>query len=154
MDKTTRTHDAIRAAILLRAKAQVCVDALTGKFGVPWNTSVEETAGEIRAFSDLHDHVDANYYGGAFEDDVRIALCAILACRPTTPSDICDEVDNQFFAPMQEDLDAWLRDGGLARALVGAAAGEANGVPLDADRLRALAAGLPLADARYEEALS
>lgn len=75
-----------------------------------WTTlgeAVERTKSEILAdvtqgivpvtcssFSELHDYVDANGYGGAFEHDF-----------------INEEAD--FWNSVQDSVDAWLKGGGL-----------------------------------------
>jgi hypothetical protein len=48
----------------------------------------------VRSFSELHDHIDANYYGGAF--------------------DVFDGSDESvaFWNAVQGAVDAWLRAGG------------------------------------------
>lgn len=71
------------ATVISRAKREILRDIADGT--VP--ASVEN-------FSQLHDHVDANGYGGAFE----------------TPFDASDEFA-AFWNRVQNDLDAWLRAG-------------------------------------------
>jgi hypothetical protein len=80
------------------------------KVGTP---VVERAKGEIRAdiaagrvpaavatFAELHDHVDANGYGGAFEDDNPAPFAEGMV------EEACD-----FWNRVQAELDAWLRNG-------------------------------------------
>jgi hypothetical protein len=54
----------------------------------------------VTTFSELHDHVDANYYGHAFE--------ALEACGED--AEACSEVMD-LYNEVQGDLDLWLRAG-------------------------------------------
>jgi hypothetical protein len=74
-----------------RAKREVLEDVAAG--------IVPATAA---GFSELHDYVDANGYGGAFEDDAP---------------DANDEIWNE----LQDAVDAWIRSGDMARAAAGGA---------------------------------
>lgn len=51
---------------------------------------------DVSSFSELHDYVDANYYGGAFED-------ATL--------DLSQDIEMAFWGAVQECLDRWLARG-------------------------------------------
>lgn len=66
-----------------RAKAEVISDVLDGTVPV-----------DVADFSALHDHVDANYYGGAFE----------------TAFDASDEACN-FWNKVQDAVDTWITSG-------------------------------------------
>jgi len=46
------------------------------------------------SYSELHDYVDANGYGGAFEDDF-------------------DNEETDFWNAVQDAVDAWIKAGGL-----------------------------------------
>jgi len=66
-----------------RAKVEILADAASGI--VPRTCS---------SFSELHDYVDANGYGGAFEHDF-------------------DNDETDFWNSVQDAVDAWLKAGGL-----------------------------------------
>jgi len=72
------------AAVVARAKVEIIHDTVTG--AVP---------ATICDFSGLHEHVDANGYGGAFEDDAH------------TVSDV------EFWNSVQCEVDTWICGGGL-----------------------------------------
>jgi hypothetical protein len=72
-------------ARLEHAKREVLADVAAG--------TVPATAA---SFSELHDYVDANGYGGAFDDDAP---------------EVWDEVRNE----LQDALDARIRSGDMAR---------------------------------------
>ena len=72
--------------VVERAKAEVLADIAAGR--VP--------AG-VADFASLHDHVDANYYGGAFE-----------SWEEGSPA---DDAFVAFWNRVQEEVDLWLRAG-------------------------------------------
>jgi hypothetical protein len=78
-------------ATFLRAQAEILADIADGT--VPPS---------VQTFSELHDHVDANGYGGLFELEID-------------PSD--DEHAN-WVNDLQNALDAWLRDRPVSKAQV------------------------------------
>lgn len=102
--------------LVLRAKAQIALDALNGTFSP---RPAENKTGKISCYSDLHDYVDANYYGGAFEEHTMNALTGFLGFaaqpegEPTFGSEAEQEVVYQFLNLMQEEVDRWIREGGL-----------------------------------------
>lgn len=59
----------------------------------------------VSSFSELHDYVDANYYGGFFEDGVLEALDAHLGEEGACVA---------FANAVQEGVDAWLKSGEAA----------------------------------------
>ena len=74
---------------LERAKREVLADVAAGVVPVT-----------VASFSELHDYVDANGYGGAFEDDA-----------PDTNDEMWDAV--------QCAIDDWIKSGDMARAATG-----------------------------------
>jgi hypothetical protein len=149
---------AIRRAALLRAKAQIICD---------WIGGDGELFGEAlpASFTELHDYVDANEYGGACEPDVAAAIAGALGIVPDEDEDLARAGDvgpfpergdgfwrcvDLFWAPMQEELDLWIVRGGLREAVRLARAGHEG---VDVPALRCLAAGLPVVDANVEELL-
>jgi hypothetical protein len=70
---------------IARAKREVLADVAAGV--VP---------ATVQTFSELHDYVDANGYGGAFEDKA-----------PGT--------DSKIWNALQDAIDAWIRSGEMAR---------------------------------------
>ena len=66
-----------------RAKAEILADAA---FGILPRTCA--------SFSELHDYVDANGYGGAFEHDFN-------------------NEETDFWNRVQDVVDAWIKGGGL-----------------------------------------
>jgi hypothetical protein len=66
-----------------RAKAEILADTESG--------IVPRTCA---SFSELHDYVDANGYGGAFEHDF-------------------DNEETDFWNSVQDTVDAWIKGGGL-----------------------------------------
>jgi len=71
---------------LERAKREVLADVAAGIVPVT-----------VASFSELHDYVDANGYGGAFEEDA-----------PDTSDGLWDA--------LQSAIDGWIRSGDVARA--------------------------------------
>jgi hypothetical protein len=69
---------------LERAKREVLADVAAG--------IVPLTVG---SFSELHDYVDANGYGGAFEDDAP-------------------DTDDEIWDAMQDAVDGWIKSGAMA----------------------------------------
>lgn len=86
--------DAVVQAAIARAKREVVADILKGR--VP---------STVKTFSELHDYVDANEYGGLtegpFYDDARLA-------DPAIDSGI---VDHSAANKVQDAVDEWLRKG-------------------------------------------
>ena len=74
---------------LERAKREVLADVAAGVVPVT-----------VASFSELHDYVDANGYGGAFEDDA-----------PDTNDELWDA--------LQDAVDGWIKSGAMARAVAG-----------------------------------
>lgn len=72
--------------VVERAKEEVLLDVSKGI--VP---------AEVASFSELHDYVDANYYGGAFEGDV----------------DLNNDEAVYFWNRIQDEVDAWIKQGGV-----------------------------------------
>jgi len=65
------------------------------------------------AFSALHDHVDANYYGGFCEDDVLDALTnhfGGLDEEKGMPDDLI-----AFLNDAQNAIDLWIKEGGIQK---------------------------------------
>lgn len=147
-----QTLAAVRAAILLRAKAEIIMDALGGRFAARPGQGKD---GEIRSYSDLHDYVDANKYGGAFDEDVTNMLQDLVYVPPATLAEAEDpgefaadrflEVTSQFYDPLQQDADVWITEGGLTDAVE-----RATTDPAFQAAVRALAAGLPVAGVEIE----
>lgn len=135
-------REALLSAVVLRAKAQIINDHLTNVFAA---RPAEGKSGEITCYADLHDYVDANYYGGAFEDQVSRTLALALGMQPPPPDsdeddDTFGEVIQQFFNPMQDIVSDWIAGGGIRRVADAVAGGD-----ISVHCVRALAAGLPLA---------
>lgn len=77
---------------ILRAKSEVLRDIASGR--VP---------ATVKSFSELHDYVDANYYGGAFgHPDSRVL--------PPKYFDCSDEACT-FWNAVQDEVDAWIKRG-------------------------------------------
>lgn len=83
------------AATVARGKAEILTDVQAGR--VP---------ATVADFSELHDYVDANGYGGAFEDDAP----GFDAEGSITESG-CD-----FWNEVQEQLAEWIKAGGIREA--------------------------------------
>lgn len=142
------TNAAILAGLIRRAKAEIIVDAMAGRFAARPDQSED---GHISSFYDLHDYVDADEYGGAHDPEVMRLLQSILGFRETgdddEPSAAFQEVILQFCDPMQQALDLWIRRGGLAAAVTRVE----SGFPIAP--LRALDAGIPVFDFDVAELL-
>lgn len=80
------TNEQIINETIARAKTEILADVASGK--VP---------ATVETFAELHDHVDANGYGGFFEED-----------SPFGVTD--DDLDPNL---IQNALDEWIRGGGL-----------------------------------------
>jgi hypothetical protein len=76
------------ARVIDRAKREIMTDV--------YSRLVPET---VESFSQLHDHVDANGYGGAFWG-------------------IHDVEDTDFWNAVQDAVDEWIKTGGLRIALL------------------------------------
>jgi hypothetical protein len=91
---TDADYDRVMVPVIERAKAEIRADIAAG--GVPPT---------VACFADLHNHVDANEYGGATETD------------PDTGEGWWDgdEADRRrtmdFWNRVQAELDTWLRNG-------------------------------------------
>lgn len=84
--------DALRL-VTGRAKAEVLADIAAGR--VP---------ATVRTFAELHDYVDANYYGGAFDWPGRLASC------DDAPAGYADAFC-AFWDDAQGAVDSWVRAG-------------------------------------------
>lgn len=89
-----RTIEKDLHSTVTRVKGEILLDVAKGT--VPMTCS---------SFSELHDYVDANGYGGAFED---APICAdddsnIAECHANT----------DFWNAVQGKVDAWLKHGGM-----------------------------------------
>lgn len=76
-----------------RSQAEILADLAEGVVNSKGDTM---TADAIGSFSDLHDYVDANCYGGLCDDDYPFVIAS-----DDDPSDA-----------IQNAVDAWLRAGG------------------------------------------
>ncbi len=81
-----------------RAKQEILADVADGT--VPASCA---------SFGELHDYVDANGYGGAF-DDGNFVLCAdddsnLVDCQAN-----CD-----FWNDVQDEVNRWIHNGGLTK---------------------------------------
>ncbi len=87
---TSEMTDANAVAVVVEiAKAEILADVMTGH--VP---------ATVASFAELHDHVDANCYGGA--EDAWFEGC----------TDNTEFV--AFWNAVQDALDSWIRAGGIA----------------------------------------
>lgn len=94
LDRALPDESPIKAAVRI-AKRQIEIDVITKR--VPTS---------VRSFSELHDYVDANYYGDAFE-------------WPELPCEVDDEIYQcahlYFWNEVQNRVHAWLAAGSLCR---------------------------------------
>lgn len=97
---------AMIARLVERAKEEILSDCRDGRF----------TAGEIESFGDLHDHVDANEYGGLCEDEINIEGEALFPER-TDNGTIASQGFMDACEAVQDLLDCWICDGGLVRSV-------------------------------------
>jgi hypothetical protein len=74
--------------VVERAKREVLADIAAGRVPVT-----------VTCFADLHDHVDANGYGGAFEDWA-------------SPEEGQTDEFSAFWNRVQDEVDKWLKAGG------------------------------------------
>lgn len=88
-------------AFIARAKAEILRDIAEG--------TVKRT---VRAFSELHDDVDANEYGGFCDNTINSRLHEYFA-RPTVSAsdDAAREGFTDFFNDVQNHINTWLRHG-------------------------------------------
>ena len=86
-----RPSDSELAAVIDRAKSEILADVAAGI--VP---------ASVASFSELHQHVDANEYGGAFEYDFGGA-----------GGDDAVQADCDFWNKVHDACDAWIRSGVL-----------------------------------------
>ena len=87
---TNEEWQLVGVPVVERAKREVLEDVSSGR--VPAN---------VADFAALHDHVDANGYGGAFEDGV----------------DVSSDEGHAFWCRVQNEVDLWIRTGGIADTL-------------------------------------
>lgn len=73
-----------------RARRQVSLDMVRG-----------DVPSDIASFSELHDHVDANYYGNAFDWPGSFASDG--------PGDFYHELFTSFWNEVQGNVDQWLK---------------------------------------------
>jgi hypothetical protein len=78
-----------------RAKREVLEDVRTGR--VPR---------DVKDFSELHDHVDANEYGGGCEEGGPACLFRVQRL-------VGEDAAADFFNELQDELDGWIKGGGL-----------------------------------------
>ena len=74
--------------VFLRMQQEILADIASSKVPVT-----------VSSFAELHDHVDANCYGGACDDD------------PQCPVDFNDPETVRFWDYLQGCIDAWLKEG-------------------------------------------
>lgn len=75
--------------------------------------AVGHVSGAVESFGELHDYVDANYYGGFTEDSgITDKLIAQFGGRDAS-GDIPPQVLD-FFNAAQDAVDSWLRTGRVA----------------------------------------
>ncbi|VTU38349.1 hypothetical protein H4CHR_04403 [Variovorax sp. PBS-H4] len=98
MTRTTR-QQAFFEEILARMKAEILADMSTGR--VP---------AFVTSFGDLHDHVDANEYGGLCEDGV-IELGNSLFTERTDPDTLQTQAMMDVSNDLQDECDEWLKAG-------------------------------------------
>lgn len=79
--------------VILRAKHEVIEDMDAGY--------VPKTVG---SYSDLHDHVDANYYGGVFEWPGPL---------PSDQDGVYADLFWKFWNGVQDAVDDWIKKGGF-----------------------------------------
>lgn len=116
MNRTT-AQAAHVAAVIVRAKREILQDVIAGR--VP---------ADVAGFGDLHNHVDANEYGGMCEDSTRtelrgLDLMAALFPDPSGSPDygtINSQAGMDVCAEIQDALHAWIVAGGLRAALAAA----------------------------------
>jgi hypothetical protein len=84
---------------IIRAKREVLSDIADG--------TVPAT---VASFSELHDYVDANYYGGAFEDGEAMHSVCNSSDADDTFGSGCDRCCD-FWNDVQNAVDAWLKRG-------------------------------------------
>lgn len=97
------TQEQISAAIE-RSKEEILADQALGQFAY----RSEQKNGVIRTFSDLHDYVDANEYGG---------LCDADTYPEFWDNEITDtqtsDLNIASASAVQDGVDEWIRNGGL-----------------------------------------
>ncbi len=79
-----------------RAKREIVADVMADRVPV-----------SVAGYSELHDYVDANGYGGAFED-------------------AADVEDVDFWNAMQDAVDTWIKQGGVVEGVREAEAARAE----------------------------
>ena len=87
---------------IARMKLEIIADVLDGRVPAP-----------VGNFGDLHDHVDANEYGGFCEDDLADAMIKEFGGRDEhegMPQGMLD-----FINEAQASIDSWIRSGGLTQ---------------------------------------
>lgn len=103
MDKIKR--DKVLAQTVERMKAEIVLDALKGV--VPFT---------VHSFSELHDYVDANEYGGFCEDDAQDRVMKAID-EPSIKWHVAQQLFYEFTSEAQNLVADWIRDYGLHRTL-------------------------------------
>jgi hypothetical protein len=90
-----------------RMKTEVISDILTG-----------DVPSDVTSFSDLHDHVDANYYGGAFEESEKmhgphVAEEAAWQIHKDDAFGSGCERCTTFWNAAQDAIDRWIKSGAM-----------------------------------------
>ena len=101
MNTTTPT---IEEAVA-RMKREIILDVTAGK-----------VAPDCRSFAELHNHVDANCYGGFCDDKTASELIAHFGGR--NAEDEMPEAFVNFTNAAQNAIDTWIKDGGIRRSIV------------------------------------
>lgn len=84
-----------------RMKREVLADVASGR--VP---------ASVASFGDLHDHVDANEYGGFCEDELAEAMIAHFGGRDADEG--MPDAFISFMNDAQTAIDTWIKAGGLS----------------------------------------
>lgn len=94
----------LRKETVARMKAEILEDMQpTGPIGM-------RMPADIASFSDLHDYVDANEYGGMCEDALNDAFCSFFGGRDEHEG--MPDAYITFFDECQGEIDEWLKNGG------------------------------------------
>jgi len=96
--KPLTIEDGIALATAM-AKAEVAGDVRAGRIPA-----------SVRSFSELHDYVDANAFGGAFD----------WPCLSSDRDDGYQQAFADFWNAVQNNVDAWIKAGGLRQRGPGA----------------------------------
>lgn len=95
------------AQTIARMKREILTDQFVGRFKARGHRT-----GKITGFSDLHDYVDANEYGGFCDDEVADALIEHFGGRGLLDESLPDAYLD-FMNAAQSAIDAWIKAGGL-----------------------------------------